>query len=153
VTEGLNRLGFGSDVGTKSSLEDPTELLKHIKASTVPGIYVLCDFHPFIKDEPVNVRLLREIAMRYHDLGHTIILLSHEFTLPKEVKRYSVKFELSMPTEEQLENPGPRRSQFLVTIPGRTCRSERFGNIQKTRTESSGSSTARGTATGAGGNL
>ena len=53
VTEGLNRLGFGSGIESESSLEEPAELLKHIKACIVPGIYVLCDFHPFIKDEKV----------------------------------------------------------------------------------------------------
>ena len=64
---------------------------------------MLCDFHPYLKDEPINVRLLREIAMRHHKLGHVIILLSYEFSLPNEIKRYSAKFELSMPTEGQLE--------------------------------------------------
>jgi len=103
VTEGLCLLGFGSDIRTKSRLNEPKELLEHIKADSTPSIYALCDFHPYLKEEPVNVRLLREIAMRYHHLGHTLILLSHEFSLPNEVKRYSVKFELSMPTEQQLE--------------------------------------------------
>ena len=40
--------------------------------------------------------------MRHNRLGHTIILLSHTIELPDEVKRYSARFELSMPTEEQL---------------------------------------------------
>jgi SpoVK/Ycf46/Vps4 family AAA+-type ATPase len=103
VTEGLNRLGFGAEAESIEST-DATNVLKTIKASVDPGIYVLCDFHPYLKDEPVNIRLLREIAMHHNRLGHTVILLSHQLELPNEVKRYSARFELSMPTEEQLMN-------------------------------------------------
>ncbi len=103
ATEGLCRLGFGEDISSETIMDEPTEVLKHIKGTPDSGIYVLCDFHPYLKDEPINVRLLREIAMRHQRLGHTIILLSFEFSLPNEIKRYSAKFELSMPTEDQLE--------------------------------------------------
>jgi|TARA_B100002003_G_scaffold251995_1_gene299975 SpoVK/Ycf46/Vps4 family AAA+-type ATPase len=104
ITEGLNRLGFGNSPEADCASQDATAVLKHIKQDETPGIYVLCDFHPYIDKDPVNVRLLREIAMRHQNLGHTVILLSHAFTLPKEVKRYTARFELSMPTEEQLTN-------------------------------------------------
>lgn len=104
ITEGICRLGFGADTPAVDNSRDATEVLKIIKASLDSAIYVLCDFHPYLKDEPVNVRLLREIAMRYHALGHTIILLSHQLDLPSEVKRYSASFELSMPSQEQLMN-------------------------------------------------
>lgn len=104
VTEGLCRLGFGNEPEKESDSTDPTEVLRHIKSSMQPGIYVLCDFHPYVKDEPLNIRLLREIAMQYHRLGHTLVLLSHRIDLPAEVKRYSAKFEISMPSDEQLEN-------------------------------------------------
>ena len=101
ITEGLNRLGFGAEPETVDT-PDATHVLKSIKQADQPGIYVLCDFHPYLKDEPVNIRLLREIAMRHNRLGHTVILLSHTIDLPNDVKRYSARFELSMPTEEQL---------------------------------------------------
>ncbi|MDA0788559.1 MAG: AAA family ATPase [Proteobacteria bacterium] len=104
ATEGLHRLGFGEDVGEGDHSTAPGTVLELIKQAKQPGIYVLCDFHPYLKDEPVNVRLLREIAMRHHTLGHTVILLSHALDLPSEVKRYSARFELSMPSDEQLMN-------------------------------------------------
>ena len=102
VTEGLCRLGFGATPEGEGESTDATEVLKQIKASTHPSLFVLCDFHPYLKDEPMNVRLLREIAMHHHRFGHTIVLLSHQLDLPNEIKRYSARFELSMPTEEQL---------------------------------------------------
>ena len=101
VTEGLNRLGFGEKPEEGDQL-DETGVLEAIKNETNPGLYVLCDFHPYLKGEARNIRLLREIAMRHHRLGHTVVLLSHQIELPNEVKRYSARFELSMPTEEQL---------------------------------------------------
>ena len=101
ITEGLNRLGFG-EMPESADAADATAVLQTIKRAREPGLYVLCDFHPYLKDEPVNVRLLREIAMHHNRLGHTIVLLSHAMTLPAEIRRYSARFELSMPTEEQL---------------------------------------------------
>lgn len=101
VTEGLCRLGFGADT-VSDDPNDATQALQAIKEAEQPGLYVLCDFHPYLKDEPINVRLLREIAMRHNRLGHTIVLLSHAIDLPNEIKRYSARFELAMPTEEQL---------------------------------------------------
>ena len=102
VTEGMNRLGFGSRVGDPDEIEEPTDALRIIRTSRDPSIYVLCDFHPYLRDEPLNIRLLREIAMNHATLGHTVILLSHQLELPAEVKRFSAQFEISMPTEEQL---------------------------------------------------
>lgn len=104
ATEGLHRLGFGDGLSEDEDAREPENVLKIIKEANATSIYVLCDFHPYFKDEPVNIRLLREIAMHHHNLGHTVILLSHELDLPNELKRYSARFELSMPTEDQLMN-------------------------------------------------
>lgn len=101
ITEGLNMLGFGA-APEPVDQPDATHVLEAIKKADQPGLYVLCDFHPFLRDEPVNVRLLREIAMHHNRMGHTVVLLSHAIDLPNEIKRYSARFELSMPSEEEL---------------------------------------------------
>ncbi|MEM7364495.1 MAG: AAA family ATPase [Pseudomonadota bacterium] len=102
VTEGLCRLGFGNEPEQGSDTTDATNVLRHIKQAGQPGLFVLCDFHHYLDKEPVNIRLLREIAMGHHKLGHTVVLLSHRLTLPEEVRRYAARFELSMPTDEEL---------------------------------------------------
>ena len=86
INEGLNLLGLGAEPEPIDS-PDATNVLKAIKAAGHPGLYVLCDFHPYLKDEPINIRLLHEIAMRQNQLGQTIILLSHTINLPTEVER------------------------------------------------------------------
>jgi len=53
VTEGLQRMDIDLG-GPQRMLADPEQLLKHLKATPMPGIYVLLDFHPYLK-EPVNV--------------------------------------------------------------------------------------------------
>lgn len=100
-TEGLNRLGFGDDPSADTPMQEPEDVLRAIKTGSEPALYVLCDFHPYLK-EPQAIRLLREVAMRHDQLGHTVVLLSHELKLPREVRRYSASFELSMPTEAQI---------------------------------------------------
>lgn len=101
ITEGLGRLGFGSGVETETS-PDATAVLRHIKEERQPGIYVLCDFHPYLDGEPLNIRLLRDIAMQHDKLGHTIVLLSYRLKVPDELHRYIARFELSMPSDQQL---------------------------------------------------
>jgi SpoVK/Ycf46/Vps4 family AAA+-type ATPase len=124
VTEGMNRLGFGSDVDSETDTADAETALRTIKAASQPAIYILCDFHPYLKDEPINVRLLRDIAMQHQKLGHTVILLSHRLNLPEELHRYSARFELSMPTEEQLMSlVREEASNWSINAGGRPVRS------------------------------
>lgn len=98
VTEGLRRLD--ADMGVQSHNAAPDKVLRHIHSVTAPGTYVLLDFHPYLAD-PINVRLLKEIAVESQDGGRTIVLVSHELDLPPELKRLSARFEMSMPNENE----------------------------------------------------
>ncbi len=100
ITEGLNRLGFGGDFG--DSATSPTDALRQIKKQTSPALFALCDFHPFLVNQPEHVRLLKDIAMAHERLGHVLVLVSHEIELPPELRRYGAKFSLSLPNDTQL---------------------------------------------------
>jgi SpoVK/Ycf46/Vps4 family AAA+-type ATPase len=102
VTRGLERGGFGSDVAQAQSLTDPQELLAHIAATPGPGLYVLCDFHPFLRDDPKIIRYLKDIALAEESLNNTIVLVSHELSVPSELGRLSAKFDLHLPSDEEL---------------------------------------------------
>jgi len=99
VTEGLSRLDL--DMGSQKTVSEPDAVLRHIKASTIDGVYVLLDFHHFI-EEPVNARLIKEIAQAHFKTGHHLVLLSHEVDLPEELRTLSASFELQLPTEDKL---------------------------------------------------
>ena len=118
VTDGLQRL----DISLEPQLinAEPKDVLKHIRAVSKPGIYVLLDFHPFL-DNPVHVRLLKDICIRYKNIARQIVLVSHQVTLPSELEAFSARFEMALPTagERQKivkrvadqwtrENPGAR---------------------------------------------
>jgi hypothetical protein len=98
VTDGLQRL----DIPLEPQLHnaEPSEVLGHIRAVSKPGIYVLLDFHPYLKD-PVNVRLLKDICIRFKDVTRQLVLVSHEVELPRELASFSAKFDLALPTENE----------------------------------------------------
>src|SRR6202789_97605 len=101
VTEGLQRIDIDLG-GPQRTLADPEQLLKHLKATSMPGIYVLLDFHPYLKD-PVNVRLLKDIAQGYDRVARTVVLMSYEVTLPEELQQFAARLHLALPsTNERL---------------------------------------------------
>ena len=66
VTEGLLRVDVDLG-GAQKTLAQPEQLLKHIRATTMAGIYVLLDFHPYL-DNPMFVRTLKDIAQDYDEM-------------------------------------------------------------------------------------
>jgi hypothetical protein len=79
----------------------PAQVLVEIKSTRARGVFLLSDFHPHL-DDPVHVRLLRDIALRRAEGDHTIILLSHALTIPAELECLSARYELAVPEREEL---------------------------------------------------
>jgi len=100
ATDGL--LPLEMTLQAKPKVEEPDKVLRHIKQTLSPGIYLLLDFHPYL-DDPINVRLLKEIALGYDRSAHHVVLISHALDLPPEVQRYCARFDLGVPDEKQLE--------------------------------------------------
>ena len=101
VTDGLQRL----DISLEPQLHnaDPADVLKHIRAVNKPGIYVLLDFHPYL-DDPVNVRLFKDICIRFDKVPRQIVLVSHHVKLPRELESFSASFDLALPSEDERKN-------------------------------------------------
>ena len=100
VTEGLKRLDV--DMPAQRHNSKPVELLSQIKITKHEGIYLLLDFHPFLED-PLHVRLMKDIALRQGNSCQNIVLISHDIELPEELEKYSARFKLSMPDRSQIE--------------------------------------------------
>src|SRR5262252_6276485 len=83
VTDGLLRVDVDLG-GSQRTLSEPEQLLKHLRATTMAGIYVLLDFHPYLTN-PLFVRALKDIALGYDKCERTLVLLSAEITLPPEL--------------------------------------------------------------------
>jgi SpoVK/Ycf46/Vps4 family AAA+-type ATPase len=101
VTDGLQRLDISLEPQAINSA--PTDVLKHIRAVAKPGIYVLLDFHPFLED-PIHVRLLKDICIRYAEIPRQIVLISHTVRLPGELDSFSARFDMSLPSETERRN-------------------------------------------------
>ncbi|MDR2839032.1 MAG: AAA family ATPase [Azonexus sp.] len=72
------------------------QALRFIEKTCEAGIYLLCDAHPFL-DDPVNLRLLKEIAHSYNECPRTLVLLSPELALPPDLARHTARFTLRLP--------------------------------------------------------
>ena len=103
MTEGLRSMGFAMGEPDGANLQDPETALNAIKNTTCKGVFVLCDFHPFLNgDHPKLVRLLKDIILQYDHINRTIVLLSYAVEPPPELRRQCATFELSVPSEEQI---------------------------------------------------
>lgn len=100
ITEGLLRLEQGYSPQRHNS--KPQDVLGHIKSSLHAGVFVLTDFHPYLND-PLHIRLLKDIAISYSDAPRTVVFLSHEINMPVELANFSAGFRLSMPSKEQID--------------------------------------------------
>ena len=98
VTDGLQRLDI--DLEPQPMNADPTEVLRHVRSVDKAGIYVLLDFHPFIED-PVHVRLIKDICIRYSDTPRQIVLISHEIALPTELESFSARVDIALPDDTE----------------------------------------------------
>lgn len=101
VTEGLRRTDVDLG-GAQRSNSEPTDVLRSIRATGKGGIYVLLDFHPFVND-PIHTRLLKDICQGYEHVPRTIVLLSHEITLPRELEHFAARFEMAFPSRLERE--------------------------------------------------
>ena len=118
ITDGLQRIDIALEPQAINA--QPTDVLKHIRAVSKPGIYVLLDFHPFLED-PVHVRLLKDICIRAPEINRQIVLISHTVKIPQELESYCARFDMALPSksdrtmivkkaakEYSQDNPGAR---------------------------------------------
>ena len=95
VTDGLTRVDVSSGPPQRFNT-DPGDVLRTLRITDFPGIYVLVDLHPFL-DDPVHVRLLKDICQGYAQVPRTIVLLSHQVALPPELEHLAARLEVTPP--------------------------------------------------------
>jgi len=80
---------------------DPLGLLTTILEDSEAGIWVLRDFHPYLKD-PTVVRRLREVAFGLRTSNKTVILLGGVLKIPPEIEKEVTVVDLALPNADQL---------------------------------------------------
>ncbi len=94
VTEGLHRQEEGYQPQRHNMR--PRDILAHIKAAEIKGIFLLIDFHPYL-DDPTNLRLLKESLHGAEAQGQTVVFLSFSLTPPSEINHFSAHFTMNHP--------------------------------------------------------
>lgn len=110
LTEGLRRMPYPSPAGSvaesttlerdaapaEAGTHEPESALRAIKKELATTVFVLIDFHHHLA-EPLIARLLKEIAMDHPVRGHSVVLLSPSLELPDDLRRYTARFQVSLP--------------------------------------------------------
>jgi len=91
LADGLKR---STETGAVYNTNEFTDALKHVDATPQNGLYVFLDAHPFFAN-PLNVRLVREIAFDHYRRDRTLLFVSPGLDLPPELARMSAR--LAMP--------------------------------------------------------
>ncbi len=102
IVDGIGRY---QGAGSESSIYQTNELtdaLKHIDKTAQNGVYALCDAHPGFAS-PVNVRLIREIALEHYRTARTLVFVSPRLEdVPSELLRLAAHFRPQLPTREDI---------------------------------------------------
>ena len=99
VTDGLKRID--RDVGVaQRTVAEPADVLRHIRATNIPGVFALLDFHPYMQD-PTHVRLLKDIALDYERCARTVVLISYELATPPEIDHLTARCALALPDRNE----------------------------------------------------
>lgn len=124
VVDGLKRFDLMDEFDALADTTNPEDMLRHILGAHRPSIYALCDFHPYINDAPHIVRLLKELVLNSHEHEHTVVMISHELSIPEEIKRFVSRFDMALPNKEQLEKLIRREAKAWSVRHGKKVRTD-----------------------------
>jgi hypothetical protein len=99
LTDGLNRLDFADPGNTVAP--DASATLDAIRAADERGIYLLFDFHPFLR-YAMSLRQMREIVQRQKSAAHTLVLVGAKIELPEELEALATRVPLALPDLKEL---------------------------------------------------
>lgn len=106
-------LTTSSEEPTRTKPAPEIEALVSLFRQEQEALYVLRDFHPFLRDARV-VRLLRDLAPRLHSSGRTLILSAPVLKLPPELEKEMTVLEMPLPTRDEIAQ---RLREILLHAP------------------------------------
>ena len=102
VTQGMVPPLAARTEGSPNRLAPELEGLAQIYAAPDNTVFVLKDFHPYLKDSRV-IRLLRDLSVRAREKAQTIILVSPTLVLPSDLEKEVTVVEFPLPTPEEID--------------------------------------------------
>ncbi len=99
ITDGLVRLDM--DVDDTPPCNDSSQALEFLQRHEQRGIWLLFDFHPYLR-YAMNVRRLREVVLGEGAAPQTVVLIGSKIELPPELEPLATRVEMRLPDEAAL---------------------------------------------------
>ncbi|MGM0574527.1 MAG: AAA family ATPase [Myxococcota bacterium] len=80
---------------------DALRCLEHVAEHPDPAVFALVDLHPWL-DDPLVVRALRDLRARLTHRGQTLLLVTPELQVPRELETDVLLFDVPLPGYETL---------------------------------------------------
>lgn len=100
IADGIRRVPRPDVISQTYEFRDA---LRHIDKTSQNGIYVMLDAQPYLVD-PVNVRLIKEIAQEYYKTARTLVFVGNGVKLPPDLSRMSARFTLPLPDADMIRD-------------------------------------------------
>jgi SpoVK/Ycf46/Vps4 family AAA+-type ATPase len=114
ITEGFKTIANGQ--GTRD-VKDPMKAIDHVMRAEGRALFVLRDFHPFLK-EPAVVRRLRDAATELRKTKKSLLVLSPITKIPPELeKSISAVVDWELPNRAEIEQAARK---VLPALPAAT---------------------------------
>lgn len=101
-TNVLSLLDAPIGIAKTSDPAAPLDYLTHGESSTVPGLLVMLDAHPYFQD-PGLVRALRAKLPALRAQGSAVLLVAPQWTIPMELRKDVLLLDFKMPDVRQLQ--------------------------------------------------
>jgi ATP-dependent 26S proteasome regulatory subunit len=108
ITQGLKTTNEDVD---EVDLEDTQDLigafeymLQYIERGEEedPTLFVMLDLHPYIQQDPVAIRFVRDVANRLETSRHSLILVSPSIDIPSDLEKTIAMIDWPLPDEDEL---------------------------------------------------
>jgi ATPase family protein associated with various cellular activities (AAA)/AAA+ lid domain-containing protein len=91
--------GFGTE--ERRGTRDPIACLREIATISEPSVFILTDFHAFLKERDV-ARTLRDLASVLHATNTTVVILSPLLQIPSELEKDITIIDFPLPGKEEI---------------------------------------------------
>jgi len=85
--------------------------LRHIDKTPQNGLYAMLDAQPYF-DDPVNLRLIKEIAQEYYKTARTLVFIGQHIEIPAALQRMTARFCLPLPNSQEIRELIKREAQL-----------------------------------------
>ena len=84
---------------------DPYQILEAIERYPEPGIFLLADYHHYLREQnpdPITVRKVRDLFADLKDTRKTIIMICPRLSLPGDLEKEITYLDLPLPSRDEL---------------------------------------------------